>query len=252
VQSQQVFASNMMVNDNNSNQQVQRSNNLNNSNSVQTNIANINDDVQLQRNFSEPINDNSGNAFGNENNMIKQIASASIPAIQLKTKSLNLNPEMPAIKLPSIKFSSRKTLSSIVTPTTFAASYNLCTVLEIGEEERNDDRVLIYPNPSSDKLNIKMSDRSINEIEIYDVNGKKVATSMNLSIDVKDLSNGIYFIRIKTDKGECNKNLLRNSCSDSQHSTPDSQLLIFCHNRSFNSWIFAPLTEEKKMYGILS
>jgi len=115
IQNQQVFASNMMVNDNNSNsnQRIQtRRNTANSSTQVQTNINISNIDIQLQGNFSQPVNDNLGNSFGNENNMIEQIASANIPAIQVGTGSLNLNLEMPTIKLPSIKFSSRKSVST--------------------------------------------------------------------------------------------------------------------------------------------
>jgi hypothetical protein len=147
-QSIQVFASNIMMNDNNINRssnsnkplrananpqvQSQRASiantnqrrqirrrvthisNTNIPNPVQVNSVNIlntiNDDIQLQGNFSQQINDNSGNAFGNENR-IEQIASANIPAIQLGTGSLDLNIDMPTIKLPSIKFTSRKSVS---------------------------------------------------------------------------------------------------------------------------------------------
>ena len=141
----QVFASNIFVNDNTTNKparananpqayiqrasspsgnqrrQVRRKvtnvTNTNSSNNIQTNIINIvnnnmNDDIQLQGNFSQQVNDNLGNAFGNEN-MIEQIASANIPAIQIGTGSLNfdLDINMPKIKFPTIKFSSRKTVS---------------------------------------------------------------------------------------------------------------------------------------------
>jgi hypothetical protein len=145
LQNVQVFASNIFANDNNTNKSarananpqayVQRASspsgnqrrqvrrrvtnvaNTNISNPVQTNIINlsnnINDDIQLQGNFSQQVNDNLGNAFGNEN-MIEQIASANIPAIQIGTGALNLDLDinMPKIKLPSMKFSSRKTVSS--------------------------------------------------------------------------------------------------------------------------------------------
>lgn len=142
MQSVQVFASNMMVNDNNTNkptranvnpqmyvqrastangnqrQQVRRRvtnvSNTNISNPIQTNIINvpdnnINDDIQVQGNFS---NDNVGNSFGNEN-LLEQIASANIPAIQIGSGSLNLNLDinMPKIKLPSMKLSSRRSVS---------------------------------------------------------------------------------------------------------------------------------------------
>lgn len=142
MQSVQVFASNMMLNNSstnkparananpqvyvqratnaNSNQrrQVRRTNvsNTNISNHVQTNInyvsdKNINDDIQIQENFDKQKTDNLGNAFGNEN-LIEQIASVNIPAIPVGTGSLNLNLELPTIKLPSTKFGTRKLVAS--------------------------------------------------------------------------------------------------------------------------------------------
>ena len=138
VQVNQVFASNMMGNSNkpvrasanpqvqvqrasgaSSNQRQQRRRVVNTANTNVSNVIqplvnfsenNINDDIQVQGNFSQQDN-NVGNAFGNEN-IIEQIASVNIPAIQVGTGSLNLNLDLPTIKLPSIKFASRKSVSS--------------------------------------------------------------------------------------------------------------------------------------------
>jgi hypothetical protein len=141
VQTNQVFASNVMVNDNNTNKPsrayanpqvyVQRATNVNAnqrrqvrrvtnnvntniSNPVQTNIKaaeNNTDEIQQLVNFNEVNDNNVGNVFGNEN-MIEQIASVNIPAIQVGTGSLNLNLDLPSLKMPSIKFTSRKSVSS--------------------------------------------------------------------------------------------------------------------------------------------
>lgn len=140
VQVNQVLASNMIGNTNkpvranaNPQVQVQRATNASSNqrrqvrrvtNNINTNISNvtqplvnisennINDDIQLQGNFSQQLDNNLGNAFGNENNMIEQIASVNIPAIQIGGASLNLNLDLPTIKLPSMKFASRKSVSS--------------------------------------------------------------------------------------------------------------------------------------------
>lgn len=139
IQGVQVLASNIKVNDNNINKPVrvnanpqvyvQRATNTNSnqrrqvrrrvtnvSNPVQTNVINvaennINDDIQIQGNFVNQSDNNVGNASGNEN-LIEQIASVNIPAIQLGTGSLNLNIDLPTLKMPTIKFASRKTVSS--------------------------------------------------------------------------------------------------------------------------------------------
>ena len=139
VQVNQVFASNMMGNSNkpvrasanpqvqvqrasgaSSNQRQQRRRVVNTANTNVSNVIqplvnfsenNINDDIQVQGNFSQQSDNNAGNAFGNEN-LIEQIASVNIPAIQVGTGSLNLNLDLPSIKMPSIKFASRKSVSS--------------------------------------------------------------------------------------------------------------------------------------------
>jgi ELWxxDGT repeat protein len=58
----------------------------------------------------------------------------------------------------------------------------------------------IYPNPTSNLLNIEIENASNFEAIIYDVVGKEVGTYKNQkTIDVTTLRNGIYFIKLKTD-----------------------------------------------------
>ena len=68
-----------------------------------------------------------------------------------------------------------------------------------------DKNVALYPNPTSEKLSIYSKDIIINEIRMFDVMGKEVKrTAVNdtrTSISVDDLDNGMYFIKIYTDKG---------------------------------------------------
>jgi hypothetical protein len=66
-----------------------------------------------------------------------------------------------------------------------------------GISNNNTSKLTIYPNPTTDFLNIKGSYASIN---IYDVFGKLVLTSKSRkSIDVSNLSNGVYFVNINTE-----------------------------------------------------
>ena len=71
-----------------------------------------------------------------------------------------------------------------------------CIATEISEEVSN---LSVYPNPVKDKLVIKGEYTSVT---IYDVYGKSVLTAdYQNTIDVTDLSNGVYFINItKGDK----------------------------------------------------
>ena len=65
--------------------------------------------------------------------------------------------------------------------------------------------ILIYPNPATNQLSIINYQLSIEEIEIYDVVGKKIFSQISnlksqISIDISHLKNGIYFIKAKTEK----------------------------------------------------
>lgn len=75
--------------------------------------------------------------------------------------------------------------------------------LSISEFENK--QLLIYPNPTSDILNLEHTENiSINEIRIYDVQGRQVLyLTKNLSqINIETLKPGIYFISIKSNENE--------------------------------------------------
>jgi len=64
--------------------------------------------------------------------------------------------------------------------------------------------VSIYPNPVKDKFTISSEDK-IKSVELFDMSGKLIRTMLvndRSSIqDINSLNNGIYIIRIQTDKG---------------------------------------------------
>jgi PKD repeat protein len=64
-----------------------------------------------------------------------------------------------------------------------------------------------YPNPANETVNIAFENAlKINDIEIFNILGQKIKLSYNISasiatLQVAQLSNGIYSVRINTDKG---------------------------------------------------
>lgn len=73
--------------------------------------------------------------------------------------------------------------------------------------------VSLYPNPVQDVLKIaNESNATINSVAITDNNGRVVlnATSFENGIDVSALQNGIYFVKITTDKGTTNQKMIKN------------------------------------------
>ncbi|PZU90631.1 MAG: hypothetical protein DI529_02580 [Chryseobacterium sp.] len=62
----------------------------------------------------------------------------------------------------------------------------------------------IYPNPTSDYLNIVSSKYDIQKVHIYDLSGKQMLSETKSKIDVSKLPSGVYMLIIKTQEG--NKN----------------------------------------------
>ena len=67
-----------------------------------------------------------------------------------------------------------------------------------------DNSVKMYPNPTNSTININ-SNFNIKSIELYDIQGRILETILEDSsvfrLDISSKSNGIYFLKIKTDKG---------------------------------------------------
>ncbi len=62
----------------------------------------------------------------------------------------------------------------------------------------------IYPNPTSDYLNIVSTKYNIQKVHIYDLSGKQMLSDSKSKIDVSKLPSGVYLLVIKTQEG--NKN----------------------------------------------
>ncbi|WP_027379699.1 T9SS type A sorting domain-containing protein [Chryseobacterium daeguense] len=73
--------------------------------------------------------------------------------------------------------------------------------------------VKYYPNPVKNTLNY-VSKGKVDEINIFDSNGRKVQTkkvnSEQGSIDISGLNNGIYIISGKTDSGTGTFKMIKN------------------------------------------
>ena len=72
------------------------------------------------------------------------------------------------------------------------------------DDQENDASIDMYPNPVSDVLTISAKTK-IKSVEIYDVQGRIIQTSIvnntNVSLHIAHLTNGVYFFKIKTEKG---------------------------------------------------
>lgn len=71
-----------------------------------------------------------------------------------------------------------------------------------GVEEIDNEEVVIYPNPVDDIVMIKTHGRaSLQNVIIYDVNGRKVLSTSESQIDISDIPSGIYLMKIELSDG---------------------------------------------------
>lgn len=72
-------------------------------------------------------------------------------------------------------------------------------VLAADEVIAKTEKISIYPNPTTDFINIKSS-KKIQNIEIFDISGRKIDAKLNgFEVDVRSLSAGSYLLNIETE-----------------------------------------------------
>ncbi|MGV6828298.1 MAG: FG-GAP-like repeat-containing protein [Flavobacteriales bacterium] len=66
------------------------------------------------------------------------------------------------------------------------------------------DKIKIYPNPTTDVLSISSENTVVKSLSVYSITGKKIVKQIvkTNSIDVSDLSNGMYFLEVISEKGK--------------------------------------------------
>lgn len=81
----------------------------------------------------------------------------------------------------------------------------------LGTNESRTFVIMLYPNPTSDFLNIQ-SQEKINGAEIYDISGKLILKSnvQDKKINVNSLQKGTYLIKLYTEKGIVNSKFIKN------------------------------------------
>ena len=75
------------------------------------------------------------------------------------------------------------------------------------------DRLVIYPNPVTNTLNIRNSNAELKQLEIVDTRGVTVFSqelSGQTNFDVSNLQSGLYFLKVKSDDVETNSRFIKN------------------------------------------
>ncbi|MCR5036808.1 MAG: S8 family peptidase [Bacteroidales bacterium] len=79
-----------------------------------------------------------------------------------------------------------------------------------GVEEIDNEEVVIYPNPVNDIVMIETHGRaSLQNVIIYDVNGRKVLSTSESQIDISNLPSGVYLMKIESSDGIFYKKIIK-------------------------------------------
>ena len=84
-----------------------------------------------------------------------------------------------------------------------------CVIL--GVEDNLADLINIYPNPATTTLNIDIpSNIEVLDVALYDILGKNTgAVLVNGTMDVSNLSRGVYILNVKTDQGTLTQKVIK-------------------------------------------
>ena len=80
----------------------------------------------------------------------------------------------------------------------------------VAVENFENSALSVYPNPAKDVLSVTY-DKNIERVEIYDVYGRlvKTFTAVGNTINISDLSAGVYMINFTTEDGVCVKKIVK-------------------------------------------
>jgi uncharacterized repeat protein (TIGR01451 family) len=72
-------------------------------------------------------------------------------------------------------------------------------------------RIKMYPNPVADMLYLEVPNTlKVNSIQLFDISGKLIIAFENhKTLDVNGINQGMYILRIETDKGEFNQKVIK-------------------------------------------
>jgi hypothetical protein len=113
--------------------------------------------------------------------------------------------------------------NAIVSTPRCSRTFQYCLTIDapvgVDNSVHNDDIVKVFPNPAKDNITIELNDHNSKNYNVDIINylGQKLlsedfkpANNSILSIPVSNLTQGVYFVLIKTDKGTYHKKLVIN------------------------------------------
>ncbi len=104
---------------------------------------------------------------------------------------------------------SGSTTTGCILNSTFTQSVDACA--GINELKNIENNILIYPNPSSEKLFVKnIANTEIKKYSLLSIEGKEISLKQigKEEFDVSDLPKGLYFLQLQTKEGVLTKKII--------------------------------------------
>ena len=88
------------------------------------------------------------------------------------------------------------------------------TTTNVGLEDYLRKSIVIFPNPAKEYVDIRIDgEMNVKGVEVYDVYGKLINTvnvvDNQTRINISNLADGMYFVRVMTDKGAVTKTFVK-------------------------------------------
>lgn len=95
--------------------------------------------------------------------------------------------------------------------TLLLALVNEFAVLNIDDNQVLNFKIKLYPNPSNDIITLDIPNNIIiEELNLYDLKGTLLKNTSDTTLSIKNLTNGIYILSVKTDEGKINLKVIKN------------------------------------------
>ncbi|MFV0173257.1 T9SS type A sorting domain-containing protein [Empedobacter falsenii] len=77
------------------------------------------------------------------------------------------------------------------------------TTESMGTVELGSNKLAVYPNPATTEVNIKLDGSKVADVTVADITGRVIPVSFSKDgkVDTSRLAAGVYFLRVKDDKG---------------------------------------------------
>jgi len=124
----------------------------------------------------------------------------------------NLNPGQTYYLRVWLEASTGARTSSSGQTGSFTMNVEDAEVLSVSDESNKEVKLGLYPNPTSDIVNIQLStNERIENIEVYSLMGKRVLQKQDPTnqFDLSSLSSGVYIIQVETNRGRYSRKLLK-------------------------------------------